>query len=103
MRQQSGEEAESGLGWLLAAQGLFSIAGSTGTRKGFELALDGIGILKRLGQRTEMVIPLMSLFLTAVHVHEEKIARQAAQDCLQIALEIAVVCRRHRPEPPECA
>ncbi len=88
MRQQTGEEAESGLGWLLAAQGLFSIAGSAGTRKGFELALDGIEILKHLGQRTEMVIPLISLFLTAVHVHEAKIARQAAQDCLQIALEI---------------
>jgi tetratricopeptide (TPR) repeat protein len=88
MRRQSGPEAESALGWLLSAQGHFHIAGSTGSRRGFELAQYGVAILSGLGRRSEMLIPLMSLFLAAAHVHEETIARQAAQECLQIALEI---------------
>jgi tetratricopeptide (TPR) repeat protein len=88
MRANDSEEARSGLGWLLAAQGLYNVAGGEGARKGFELAQQGIQILKGLKQRDEMVIPLISLFVTAIQVNERRVAVQAAHDCLEIASEI---------------
>jgi predicted ATPase/DNA-binding CsgD family transcriptional regulator len=88
MRAVSNPEAETGLGWLLAAQGLYSVAGGGGSRRGFALAQQGIQILQRLNQRTGMVIPLMSLFITAIQVNEERIAVQAARDCLEFASEL---------------
>jgi tetratricopeptide (TPR) repeat protein len=82
------EEARSGLGWLFAAQGLYSVAGGEGARKGFELAQQGVQILDGLKRRDEMVIPLISLFVTANQVNEGHVAVQAAYDCLKIASEI---------------
>jgi tetratricopeptide (TPR) repeat protein len=119
MRVAATPDAETCLGWLLAAQGLFSIpvadndksihdkvmeAGinelfaehglyndpEAGPRKGLTLAQNGVQILKRLGQFDEMmVIPLISLFITASQLMgQEALAVQAAQECLEVATQI---------------
>jgi predicted ATPase/DNA-binding CsgD family transcriptional regulator len=88
MRLASAPEAEAGIGWLLAAQGLFSVAGGAGSRTGFALAQQGVQMLERLDRREELIIPLISLFITAVQVHETHIAVQAAKACLEIATNI---------------
>jgi len=88
------EEAQSALGWLLAAQGLYSMAGgmysiSGGTQKGFALAQQGVQLLERLnGYEEMMIIPLISMFITASLVNEANIALGAAQDCLEVATRI---------------
>ena len=109
------EEAEVCLGWVLAVQGLFSVPvedydkpsasspspqwmaahglygiSGLGPQRGFTLAQEGIQILRRLGQSGEvMIIPLISLFLTASQlIEEETVSLQAAQECLDIATEI---------------
>jgi predicted ATPase/DNA-binding CsgD family transcriptional regulator len=87
LRTQSTDEAQAGLGWLLAVQGLYSVAGGAGSRKGYTLAQEGVQLLKYLNRRREMVIPLISLCITAIQVRENEIASQAAEDCLEIANE----------------
>lgn len=88
LRRQPGPAAESARGWLLAVQGSFHVSGSRGSRKGFELAQYGVAILSGLGEKSELVVPLMSLFLTATQVHEAAIARETAEECLQLTLDI---------------
>lgn len=115
MQADSSEDAQACLGWLLAAQGLFSvpvgdyeehkdnspqelrlathglyITIGVGPERGFSLAQNGVRILKRLGKFKEMmIIPLMSLFITASQNPEEHaVSRQAAVDCLELATEI---------------
>jgi tetratricopeptide (TPR) repeat protein len=116
MRANGSEEAEACLGWLLAAQGLFSVpvkdydvnekAGApqplwlathglfntigAGPKRGFSLAMTGVQILKRLGKYKElMVLPLISLFITASQIPEEHAtSRQAALDTLEVAKDI---------------
>ena len=115
MQAVSTKDAEACLGWLLAAQGLFSVPVEdydkavddtpkplwlathglynvigVGIERGFTLAQNGIQILKRLGEYKEMmIIPLISLFITASQIPEEdSTSRQAALDCLAVATEI---------------
>lgn len=102
MRAASTPEAEACLGWLLAAQGMYSVPVAdyaaqsadddveslseplwaihglyaiteAGPQRGFMLAQNGVQLLKRLGQYNEMmVIPLICLFITASQVPEEE-------------------------------
>jgi predicted ATPase/DNA-binding CsgD family transcriptional regulator len=93
VRRVATEEAQAVLGWLLAAQGLYSLAGgfgiAGGPRKGFVLAQEGIQIVERLSGYDEMlIIPLISLFVTASQVNEIDLALAAARDCLEIATRI---------------
>lgn len=115
MRAAGTEEAQACLGWLLAVQGLFRVpvedyqelsdekppplwlathglynAIGVGSEVGFNLAQTGVGILKRLGKYPElMVIPLISLFLTASQMPDEgHTCRQAALDILEAAEKI---------------
>ena len=81
-------EAQAGLGWLLAVQGMFTAASERASRKAYELAREGVDILRRLGQPENMVIPLMGLFITARQVGETDVSIQAAHDCLDIATEM---------------
>jgi predicted ATPase/DNA-binding CsgD family transcriptional regulator len=94
LRTVSSEEAEAALGWLLAAQGLCNVVGGIytsvgGSRRGFALAKKGVQILQHLKHYDElMIVPLLSLFLTASHVNEIEIAFEAAQQCLDVATRI---------------
>jgi hypothetical protein len=88
LRSTATPEAEAALGWLLAAQGLFTVAGGEGPRRGYAMARQGVDILQRLDQRAEMIIPLISLVITAIQVHETAVAVQAARTCLEIATDI---------------
>ena len=115
MRAASTAEAGACLGWLLAAQGLYSVPvrdyddkladgfaqplwaahglyaiSEAGPQHGFTLAQSGMQILKRLGKHDDMMtLPLISLFITASQLVEgEAVALQAAQDCLDIATEL---------------
>jgi tetratricopeptide (TPR) repeat protein len=88
------EEAQAVLGWLLAAQGLYCVPGGVysltgGTKGGYALAQQGIQIVERLnGYEEMMIVPLMSLFVTASLKNEGQIAAAAAQDCLDVAARI---------------
>jgi predicted ATPase/DNA-binding CsgD family transcriptional regulator len=92
MRANPSEEAESALGWLLAARGLYSIAagihGDAGTRIGFDLAQQGVQVLQETNRPEEMIIPLMSLFIAASLSAKSDVASWAAQTCLDIATAI---------------
>ena len=115
MRSAEWAEAQAWLGWLQAAQGMFIMPVEdyegkrenhhlpkwweahgmyntigAGPQRGFALAREGVQRLKDLGQTGEMLlIPLISLFLTASHLAEEEtVSHQAAGECLQTALEI---------------
>ena len=94
VRQIPTDEAQAVLGWLLAVQGLYYLSGGIyrsvgGPRKGFLLAQEGIQIVERLqGYDEMMIVPLISLFITASQVNDQNIAVAAAQDCLEIATRI---------------
>lgn len=94
LRTVATEEAEAALGWLLAAQGLYNVVGGIytsvgGSRRGFALAKKGVQILQYLNRYDElMIVPLLSLFLTASHVNESNIAFEAAEQCLDVATRI---------------
>lgn len=123
MRTIGTEEAEVCLGWLLAAQGLYSVPvtdyddklkhsgvsaliellwathglyaiSEAGPQHGFTLAQNGVEILRRTGHYDEMmIIPLISLFVTASQVvEEEATALEAAQDLLEIAIKVNDSC-----------
>ena len=90
-RKATTEEAQAVLGWLLAVQGLYHLAGGIlriigGPRKGFVLAQEGMAILEHLRGHDEMtVVPLIALFITASQVNEVEIALAAAWECLEVA------------------
>lgn len=94
VRGAATEEAQAILGWLLAVQGMYYLAGGIyrivgGPRKGFMLAQEGINIVERLSGYDEMmIIPLISLFVTASQVNEIDLALAAARDCLELATRI---------------
>jgi len=112
LRDIPSEEATALLGWLLAVQGLYDVPGQSHddvpevtpavlaaygvysargySRHGFTLAQQGVHILKGLHQYEDMlIIPLISLFITASQLHEEQeISFQAACECLEIATRI---------------
>jgi tetratricopeptide (TPR) repeat protein len=111
MRSIATDEARAGLGWLLAVQGLFRVSGEilhasttpapawmtefgiyivrADARCGYELAREGVDILKQLNPCSPMlIIPLMSLFITSCQLDEEGAPLQTAQDCLEIATRI---------------
>jgi tetratricopeptide (TPR) repeat protein len=85
IRNASTVEARASLGWLLAVQGMFIIAGEKSSRIGFDLARRGVQILRDLGQLENMVVPFISLFVTARQVGETDVSVQAANDCLDFA------------------
>lgn len=87
MRTSAMAEARSGLGWLLAVQGMFIVASERSSRGGYDLAREGVHILEQLGEYEDMVIPLISLFITARLVGETVISVKAANDCLRITTE----------------
>ena len=94
LRYTTTEEAQAVLAWLLTVQGLYHLAGGIyrsvgGPRKGFLLAQEGVQIIERLSGYDEiMIIPLISLFITASQVNEVDIAIAAAQECLELASRI---------------
>jgi predicted ATPase len=94
VRRAGSEEAQAVLGWLLAVQGLYYLAGGIyrvigGARKGFVLAQEGIGIIEHVrGYDEMMLVPLISLFITASQVNEVEMALAAARECLEIATRI---------------
>ena len=85
-------EAKAGLGWLMAVQGLYQVVngyereGFVKARAGFEMARQGVDLLRAQQCPDMMVIPLISTFIAACHFNEAQVARQAAQECLDIAL-----------------
>jgi len=86
MQGVESEEAEALLGWVWAALGLFRVAGGyDGTRMGFELAQDSVDLLRRLQRRDMLLIPLISLCITAMRVNEKEVAISAARECLSVA------------------
>lgn len=85
MRSQPGDDAQFGLNWLLAAQGLYRTVGEIASRAGFALAQESVEILMQLPPQEEMILPLISLFITAVQVSEYTVAAQATQNCLTVA------------------
>ncbi len=92
-RRANTEDAQAVLGWLLAVQGLYYLAGGYriigGPRKGFVLAQEGIGIIEHVrGYDELMIVPLISLFITASQVNEVDMALAAAQECLEVATRI---------------
>jgi predicted ATPase/DNA-binding CsgD family transcriptional regulator len=93
-RRANTEEAQAVLGWLLAVQGLYYLAGGIyriigGPRKGFVLAQEGIGIIEHVrGYDDMMIVPLISLFITASQVNAVDIALAAARECLEVATRI---------------
>ena len=88
------EEAQEALGWLLAAQALYCVSGGIyrsggGMRKGFNLAQQGMQVIERLNRYNEMmIIPLISMFITASLVNETDLAFAAGQECLEVATQI---------------
>ncbi len=115
MRADNTTEAQASLGWLLSAQGLFSIPVldypkhwrlrstsealaeyglydivRSGAERGLALALEGVQILKRVGSCDErLIIPLMSVFIAACHLTEEEtLSLPAAEECLEVASKI---------------
>lgn len=112
MRASDTEEAQAGLGWLLAAAGMYCVSGEAhnrsasvpapswmaeyglyivrgDARRGFILAQEGVDILKRLNHTGEMlIIPLMSLFITSCLLDEAGVPLQTAQECLEVATRI---------------
>jgi len=94
MRTMATEDAQAVLGWLLAAQGLYNAVGGIyrtpgGARNSFVLAQQGIQILERLnGYEEMMIVPLISLFITASIANAMDVAYSAAQDCLELAAKI---------------
>lgn len=111
MRAAGTEEAQASLGWLLAVQGMYSVSGEVYNRAsmpapswmveyglyivrgdarcGFDLAQEGVDILKRLNHADEMlIIPLISLFITSCLLDEAGVPLQTAQDCLEVATRI---------------
>jgi predicted ATPase/DNA-binding CsgD family transcriptional regulator len=85
LREDPSVDAKAALGWLLSAQGLFCIADGYSSRKGYQLAREGVALLNQLESDQEMVIPLISLFITATRVNENNVAADAAQNCLLAA------------------
>ena len=87
IRAASTTEAQAGLGWLLSVQGMFIVASERSSRVGYDLARKGVHILEQLRQYEDMVIPLISLFITARQVGETEMSVKAANACLNIATE----------------
>jgi predicted ATPase/DNA-binding CsgD family transcriptional regulator len=85
MRDESSTEAKAVLGWMLAAQGFYQVAGGYNSRKGFSLAREGVEILEVLDQPQIMLVPLISLFITAVRVNDHQMISEAAEKCLRAA------------------
>jgi hypothetical protein len=85
-------EAEAGLGWLMAVQGLYQVVngyereGFVKARAGFVQTQQGVELLRSHQRSDMMIIPLISTIIAACHFNEAEIARQAAQECLEIAL-----------------
>lgn len=111
MRAANTVEARAGLGWVLAIQGLYYIAGEISNRsatpapswmgdfnvytvrgeaqRGYALAREGVDILKQLNAYEEMLfLPLMSLFITSCLLDEEDAPPQIAQECLELATRL---------------
>jgi tetratricopeptide (TPR) repeat protein len=94
VRSINTEEAQAVMGWLLAAQGLYCVPGGVysltgGTKGGYALAQQGIEIVERLnGYEEMMIVPLISLFVTASLKNEVQIAAAAAQECLEVAARL---------------
>lgn len=78
-------EAERCQGWLLAVAGLFHVAGGYDSREGFRLASEGVSVLHETGRPQDMIIPSISLTLTAIRCGDKRVARSAAEDCLTAA------------------
>jgi len=85
-------EAKAGRGWLMAVQGLYQVVngyereGFEKARAGFVRARQGVDVLRAQECSAMMVIPLISAIIAACHFNEAHYARQAAQECLAIAL-----------------
>jgi predicted ATPase/DNA-binding CsgD family transcriptional regulator len=85
-------EANAGLGWLMAVQGLYQVVngyereGFVKARAGFMKAQQGIDLLRTQECSAMMTIPLISTIIAACHFNEAQVARQTAQECLDIAL-----------------
>lgn len=88
LRTDDSEDAQAWLGWVLAVKGLFTATAGYRSREGFELARKGVELLRALGRNSQMIVPLISLFVAAVRVGEEREADKAARDCLLVAEEL---------------
>ena len=93
MQSLNTPQAETGLGWLLAVQGLYRVVngyereGFVKAKAGFVQAQQGLDML-RLNQRTDMMtVPMINAIIAACHFNERQFARQTAWECLQIAQE----------------
>jgi hypothetical protein len=114
MREVDTEDSRAVLGWLLAAQGSFNAAGGipntgsfspdwiaakgffsgtsflSGVRRGFALAQEGLNLLNQIEDLYEemMIIPLISMCVTACQLGKEEEVFRAAQDLLRVASKI---------------
>jgi len=94
MRTMDTPQAKAGLGWLSVVQGLYRVVngyereGFVQAKTGFMQAQEGLHLLRSQDRPDMMIIPLMSLIIAACHFNEAKIAREAAQEFLQVALTI---------------
>jgi predicted ATPase/DNA-binding CsgD family transcriptional regulator len=92
MKSAASPEAEAGLGWLMAVQGLYLVVngyereGFVQARAGFVNAQRGVDLLRLQQRPSMMVIPLISTIIAACHFNEVSVARQLAQECLDVAL-----------------
>ena len=116
MRTAEAEAARSVLGWLMAVQGFFSVAGGrrrwadslapswmaafgmyyvrgwADDQRAFTQVQEGFQILKGLdNQEDMMIVPLTCLFITACLLDEEVVPLQIAQDCLAAATKVGDV------------
>ncbi|MAS33663.1 MAG: hypothetical protein CL610_06640 [Anaerolineaceae bacterium] len=114
MREVATDASYAVLGWLLAAQGSFCAAGGipstgsftpdwiaakgfysgtsflAGVRRGFTLAVEGLSLLRQIDAPHDamLIIPLISMCVTACQLGKEEEVFQAAQDLLTIASDI---------------
>ena len=75
----------------MAAQGLYQVVngyereGFVQAKAGFIKTRQGVDLLRAQNRPDMMVIPLISMIIAASHFNETLVARQAAQECLEIA------------------
>lgn len=112
MRTLATDEAQLTLGWLLAVEGLYSVAGGyrpsvetlapswmaghgvysiggTDVRYGFTLAQEGIRLLTQsVKHESMMIIPLICQFITACLLDEQGVPLRTAQELLEVATNL---------------
>ena len=92
MERLSASEAKAGLGWLMAVQGLYQVVngyereGFVQAKAGFIKSQQGVDLLRAQQRPDMMAIPLISTIIAACHFNETKVARQLAQECLEVSL-----------------